>query len=39
MINKEYRINENNQIQDDAKEDKLIIIEKFNQIHPFLLDL
>ena len=37
--NKEYRFKKINQIQDDAKEDKLIIIENLNQIHPFLFDL
>ena len=37
--NKEYRFKIINQIQDDAKEDKLIIIENLNQIHPFLFDL
>ena len=37
--NKEYRFRMINKIQDDAKEDKLIIIENLNQIHPFLFDL
>ena len=37
--NKEYRFRKINQIQDDAKEDKLIVIENLNQIHPFLFDL
>ena len=37
--NKEYRFKIINKIQDDAKEDKLIIIENLNQIHPFLFDL
>jgi len=37
--NKEYRFKIINTIQGDAKEDKLIIIENLNQIHPFLFDL
>ena len=37
--NKEYRFKIINKIQEDAKEDKLIIIENLNQIHPFLFDL
>ena len=37
--NKEYRFKKINCIQDDAKDDKLIILEKLNQIHPFLFDL
>ena len=37
--NKEYRFKKINKIQEDAKEDKLIIIENLNQIHPFLFDL
>ena len=37
--NKEYRFKKINQIQDDAKEDKLIVIENLNQIRPFLFDL
>ena len=37
--NKEYRFKIINKIQDDAKEDTLIIIENLNQIHPFLFDL
>ena len=37
--NKEYRFKKINQIQNDAKDDKLIIIENLNQIHPFLFDL
>ena len=37
--NKEYRLKILNKIQEDAKEDKLIIIENLNQIHPFLFDL
>ena len=37
--NKEYRFKIINQIQDDAKYEKLIIIENLNQIHPFLFDL
>ena len=37
--NKEYRFEIINKIQDDAKENKLIIIENLNQIHPFLFDL
>ena len=37
--NKEYRFGIINKIQEDAKEDKLIIIENLNQIHPFLFDL
>ena len=36
---KEYRFKIVNKIQEDAKEDKLIIIENLNQIHPFLFDL
>ena len=36
---KEYRFNIINKIQEDAKEDKLIIIENLNQIHPFLFEL
>ena len=37
--NKIYRFMKLNQIQEDAKKDKLIIIENLNQIHPFLFDL
>ena len=37
--NKEYKFKIINEIQDDAKDDKLIIIENLNQIHPFLFDL
>ena len=37
--NKEYRFKVINKIQEDASEDKLIIIENLNQIHPFLFDL
>ena len=37
--NKEYRFNLINQIKDNLREDKLIIIENLNQIHPFLYDL
>ena len=37
--NKEYRFKKINEIQDDAKDDKLIIIENLDQIHPFLFDL
>ena len=37
--NKEYRFKKINQIQDNIREDKLIILENINQIHPFLFDL
>ena len=37
--NREYRFKKINEIQDDARTDKLIIIENLNQIHPFLFDL
>ena len=37
--NKAYRFKIINKIQEDAKEDKIIIIENLNQIHPFLFDL
>ena len=37
--NKDYRFKIINKIQEDAKEDRLIIIENLNQIHPFLFDL
>ena len=37
--NKVYRFNKLNEIQEDAKQDRLIIIENLNQIHPFLFDL
>ena len=37
--NKEYRFKIINKIKENAKEDKLIIIENLNQIHPFLFDL
>ena len=37
--NKENRFKIINKIKEDAKEDKLIVIENFNQIHPFLYDL
>jgi len=37
--NNEYRFKKINEIQEDAKKDKLIIIENLNQIHPFLFDL
>ena len=37
--NKEYRFRKINEIQEDARENKLIIIENLNQIHPFLFDL
>jgi len=36
---KEYRFKIINKIKENAKEDKLIIIENLNQIHPFLFDL
>ena len=38
-INKEYRIKKINEIQDDARLDKIIVLENLNQIHPFLFDL
>ena len=37
--NKEYRFKKINQIQDDARFEKLIVLENLNQIHPFLFDL
>ena len=37
--NKEYRFRILNQIQENAREDCLIILENLNQIHPFLFDL
>ena len=37
--NNEYRFKKVNEIQDDAKEDKLIILQNLNQIQPFLYDL
>ena len=37
--NKDYRFRKINQIQDDARYDKLIVLENLNQIHPFLFDL
>jgi len=37
--NNEYKFKILNLIQDDAKEDKLILLENLNQIHPFLFDL
>jgi hypothetical protein len=37
--NKEYRFRKINEIQEDARESKLIIIENLNQLHPFLFDL
>ena len=37
--NAAYRFTKLNQIQEDAKQDRLIIIENLNQIHPFLFDL
>ena len=37
--NKEYRYKKINQIQDDAKLNKLVCLENLNQIHPFLFDL
>ena len=37
--NKEYRFKIIKKIKEDVKEDKLIIIENLNQIHPFLYDL
>ena len=37
--NNDYRFKKINDIQEDAKDDKLIIIENLNQIHPFLFDL
>ncbi len=37
--NKEYRFKKLNQIQENLREDKLIIFENLNPIHPFLFDL
>ena len=37
--NDEYRYKKVNEIQEDAKNDKLIILQNLNQIHPFLYDL
>ena len=37
--NKEYRFRILNQIQENARDDCLIILENLNQIHPFLFDL
>ena len=37
--NNEYRFKKVNVIQDDAKTDKLIILQNLNQIQPFLYDL
>jgi hypothetical protein len=38
-INKEYRFKKIYQIQDDARLDKIIVLQNLNQIHPFLFDL
>ena len=37
--NNEYKYKKVNEIQEDAKTDKLIILQNLNQIHPFLYDL
>ena len=37
--NNDYRFKKISEIRDDAKDDKLIIIENLDQIHPFLFDL
>ena len=37
--NNEYRYKKVNEIQEDAKTNKLIILQNLNQIHPFLYDL
>jgi len=37
--NNEYKFKKVNEIQDDAKENKLIILQNLNQIQPFLYDL
>ena len=37
--NNDYRFMKISEIRDDAKDEKLIIIENLNQIHPFLYDL
>jgi len=37
--NNEYRFKKVNEIQDDAKSDKLIILQNLDQIQPFLFDL
>jgi len=37
--NNEYRFRKVNEIQDDAKTEKLIILQNLNQIQPFLFDL
>ena len=37
--NNEYRFKKVNEIQDDAREEKLIILQNLNQIQPFLYDL
>ena len=37
--NNEYKFKIINEIREDAKHDRLIIIENLNQIHPFLFDL
>ena len=37
--NNEYRFKKVNEIQDDAKENKLIILQNLNQIQPYLYDL
>ena len=37
--NNEYRFKKVNEIQDDANNDKLIILQNLNQIQPFLYDL
>lgn len=36
--NKEYKYNIINRIQNDAKDEKIILIENLDQIHAFLLD-
>ena len=36
--NNEYKFKKISEIRDDAKDDKLIIIENLDQIHPFLFD-
>jgi len=37
--NKEYRFKKINKIQDDARLNRIIVLENLNQIHPFLFDL
>ena len=37
--NNEYKFKKVNEIQDDAKDDKIIILQNLNQIQPFLYDL